>query len=349
MSFPENIAADSIADESQLDALLTTPSDALIEAWRPFHGTVVILGIGGKMGGTLGVRLMRAIRAAGTRARVVGVSRFSDAAARASLEDAGITTVAADILDLDRVRELPDADRIVFMAGRKFGTTGAEHQTWAMNAVPPAYICHRYAGVPMVVYSTGSVYPPVPVVSGGARETHPLEPVGEYANSAVARERVFAWAAERYQTPTCFIRLFYANDLRYGVIRDVADRVAAGEPVDLSVGAVNVIWQGDAVDQSLRAFECATVPPSALNVTGPETLSVRYLAERLGELLGTSPTFVNEEAPVALLGNAAEAFGRFGYPEVPVERMIRWTAAWVNAGGRGLGKPTHYEVRDGRY
>lgn len=344
MQLPERIET-----EKELDGLLTTPSRYLVEAYTGFPGTVAVIGVGGKMGGSLAVRLVRAMERAGSGGSVIGISRFGDPAVKRPLEEAGVRTVSADILEEGEVDRLPDADRIVYLAGRKFGTTGSETETWAMNAIPPVSVCRRYAGKPIVAYSTGAVYDMVPVGSGGSREEDPLSPRGEYANAAVARERLFGWASEKYRTPVCLIRLYYANDLRYGVIRDIAESVRTGREIDLSMGFVNLIWQGDAVDQSLRSFPYATVPPTPINVTGPEMVPVRYLAERIGELMGRRPVFANESSPDALLGNTAKAAGLFGYPEVPLDRMIRWTAAWVLAGGRGLDKPTHWEVRDGRY
>ena len=340
---------DVIENEEQLEEILTRPSDSLVDSLRGFSGTIAVLGIGGKMGTTVGVRLKRALDAASCQARVIGVSRFTDQAARAAVEAAGLETIAADLLDPDQISALPDADRIIYMAGLKFGTTGNEAATWAMNTLPPEAVCRRYAGNPVVAYSTGAVYDMVPVSSGGATEEHPLEPRGEYSNAAVGRERVFEWASSQFKTPICQIRLFYANDLRYGVIRDIAENIMAGAPIDVSMGVVSLIWQGDAADQSLQAFGCTSVPPTALNITGPESVSIRRLALRLGEFLGREPEIVGEAAECALFGNASKAAGVFGYPQVPLDTMIRWTAAWVSGGGRGLGKPTHWEVRDGRY
>jgi len=340
---------DIIEDEEQLDEILTRPSESLVESLRGFSGTIAVLGIGGKMGFTVGVRLKRALDAAGGTARVVGISRFSDRGAREDLNVAGVETARADLLDPDQIGGLPDADRVIYLAGRKFGTTGHEPDTWAMNTLPAVAICKRYAGVPIVAYSTGAVYDMIPVVSGGSTEDRPTEPRGEYANAAVARERLFQWASQRYGNPVCQIRLFYANDLRYGVLRDIAESVRDSSSVDVSMGCVSLIWQGDAADQSLRAFTCATTPPTPLNITGPELVSIRYVAERFGELLRKDPILTGEEQQSALIGNAGKAAGMFGYPQIPLDTMIRWTAAWVAAGGRGLGKPTHWEVRDGRY
>lgn len=341
--------SDVVTDEEQLEDVLTTPSPALVQSVRGFSGTFVILGIAGKVGPTLAGRLRRALELAGCHERIIGVSRFTDPAAASQLQQMGIDTIAADLLNPDQVDALPDADRIIYLAGRKFGTTGQEDETWATNALPPAQVCRRYPGKPIVAFSTGAVYDVTQVDSGGASEDHPLEPRGEYANAAVARERIFQWASNRYGTPVCLIRLFYANDLRYGVVRDLAERIRDGKPIDLAMGYVNLIWQGDAVDQTLRAFACTSVPPAILNVTGAETVSVRELAERLGNELGKTPVFERESRPDALLGNTKKAISMFGRPEVSLEQMIRWTAAWVIAGGRGLGKPTHYGVRDGRF
>ncbi len=340
---------DVIQDEDQLDDLLHSPSDSLVASERARSGRTIVIGAGGKMGRSLVGRLLRAIDAAGSSAEVVCVSRFGDENTERALESLGAKTIRADVLEPDDVDSLPDADRVVYMAGRKFGTTGSEPDTWALSALAPAAICRRFAGIPIVALSTGSVYDLTPVESGGSVEESPIEPRGEYANGAVARERILQWASRTYECPICTIRLFYANDLRYGVLRDIADSVAAGDPVDLAMGSVNLIWQGDAADQCLRAFDYATIPATALNVTGPETISVRYLGERFGELLGKKPVFDGVESRDALLGNASRAAGLFGYPGVPLDTMIRWTAAWVAAGGRGLGKPTLWERRDGRY
>ncbi|TVQ26459.1 MAG: NAD(P)-dependent oxidoreductase [Spirochaetaceae bacterium] len=340
---------DVIRDEEQLEDVLCSPSDALVASERGRRGRTLVIGAGGKMGGSLVGRLFRAIQKAGSSSEIVCASRFSDECAERALGRLGVQTIRADILDPGVIDDLPDADRVVYMAGRKFGTTGSEADTWALSSLPPAGICRRFAGVPVVALSTGSVYGFSPAESGGAVEAAPLEPRGEYANAAVARERVLEWASKQYGSPVCLIRLFYANDLRYGVLRDIADSVLSGDPVNLSMGSVNLIWQGDAVDQCLRAFDHATTPAIALNITGPETISVRYLGERLGDLLGKEPVFEGAESGTALLGNATRAAGLFGYPEVPLDRMIRWTAAWVAAGGRGLGKRTLWEHRNGRY
>ncbi len=344
MNLPE-----CVESEEQLDDLLSRPSPALVEFARGLTGTVAVIGVGGKMGTTFAARLNRAIREAGADARVVGVSRFSESSRQAELGRLGIQTIAADVMEPAQVDALPESEYVIYLVGRKFGTTGNEAETWATNTLPPVHVCRRYTGRPVVALSTGSVYGLSPVGSGGSTESCATEPRGEYANAAVGRERLFQWASQRYSTPVCLIRLFYANDLRYGVIRDLADAIMENRAIDLSMGCVNLIWQGDAVDQSLRALEHAAVPARPIVVAGPETVSIRSLAARLAELLDREPVFVNESAADALLGNASFATSLFGYPEVPLEHMIRWTAHWVSSGGRGLGKPSHWEVRDGRY
>jgi nucleoside-diphosphate-sugar epimerase len=268
---------------------------------------------------------------------------------RDQLEQAGIQTIACDLLDAEAVQRLPDAPNVLFMAGMKFGTTGAEPLTWAMNTVAPAYVASRYRQSRIVVFSTGNVYPLVPVTGGGATEETPPEPIGEYAQSALGRERVFQYFSGRYGTPAVIYRLNYAVELRYGIILDVAQRVWAGEPVSLAMGCVNVIWQGDACAWALRCLPLAQSPPLVLNATGPETLSIRYLAGRLGDLMGKQPRFEGAEADTALLSNASKAHRLFGYPTVTVDTVIQWVAHWVMQGLPTLNKPTHYEVRDGRF
>lgn len=342
--YPENIES-----EETLDALISEPWPELTELCGSWTGSTVILGIGGKMGTHLGMMLVKATARSGGKGEIVGVSRFSDAAARARIEASGIRTVPADLMNMEAVKDLPDADRVVYLVGRKFGTAGSEDLTWAVNTLVPAAVCRRYAGVPMVAYSTGAVYDRVPVDSGGAVESAPLTPLGEYANAAVGRERIFEYMSRETGTPLCLIRLFYSIDLRYGVLRDIGDKVAAGEIIDLTMGHVNVIWQGDAINQSLLAFSCSTVPPQALNITGSETLSIRSVAERFGELLGKEPRFTGLPASDALLGNTEKAVGLFGKPRVSVDQMIIWISRWIMQGGSSLNKPTHFEVRNGNY
>lgn len=338
-----------IVDVNELEAVLALPSPALIEFAGKLDGDVLILGAGGKMGPSLTLRLRQAILAAGGRARVTAVSRFSDASARQTLEQAGVATIAADLMNEHELNALPKASYVMYMLGHKFGTTGREHVTWAINSYLPGRVADTYRTSVIVSFSTGNVYPLTPIGKGGCTEEDPALPVGEYAQSCLGRERLFDYAAATWGTRVAHIRLNYANDLRYGVLREIADAVFAGRPVDLAMGHVNVIWQGDANDMALRAFAHASAPSLRLNVTGPETVSVRYLAETFGRLFGRAPVFSGAERETALLSNATRACGMFGYPGVPLARMIEWTASWVENGGEKLEKPTHFDEREGRF
>jgi nucleoside-diphosphate-sugar epimerase len=333
---------DSVA---HLEDVMTTPSPALVRDLARVPGDLIILGVGGKMGPTLAQLAKRAA----PEKRVVGVARFSEPGLREALERHGIECVQADLLDRDAIARLPKLPNVVFMAGRKFGSTGAEHLTWAMNVHVPAMVAEAFAGSRIVAFSTACVYPFVPVASGGATEATPrTPPPGEYANSCVGRERMFEHFSQRHGTPGRLIRLSYAIDMRYGVLHDVARKIRARAPIDLTMGHVNVIWQGDANAQALRALAHCTSPTSGLNVSGPVT-SIRSIATALGERLGVAPIFTGEPAATAWLVNTAEAERLFGPPEVPLEQLVDWTADWVARDGASLGKDTHYDVRDGNY
>jgi nucleoside-diphosphate-sugar epimerase len=309
----------------------------------------MLLGAGGKMGPSLARLARRASDQAGTRRRVIAVARFSEAGLQSRLEADGIETIAADLFDRDQVAALPEVPNLVYLAGQKFGTTGEEARTWAVNAVLPGIVAERFPRARMVAFSTGNVYPHWPMDSDGPAETDPVGPVGEYAQSALARERVLEFYSRRNQTRMALLRLNYAIEPRYGVLRDIADRVRAGVPVSLAMGRVNLIWQRDANAIALRALAHSASPPLVLNVTGKPSLRVRWLAEELGRRWVMEPVFEGREGDLALLSNAAQCEALFGAPETGVQEMIDRVAEWVELGGRSLGKPTHFEKRDGKF
>lgn len=339
-------AIDTVA---QLEELLSRPGPAAINALRQASGDVIVLGAAGKMGPTLTCMLHRAADAAGARRRIIAVSRFSNAAARDAFAAHGIETIAGDLADRAFVAALPDAPNIYYLSGMKFGATGNEPLTWGMNAYVPALVAERYAGRRIVAFSTGNVYGLVPVTGGGSREGDPLNPIGEYAMSCVARERIFQYFSEKDRTPTTLIRLNYAVELRYGVLVDLAQRIVRGEPIDLAMGYVNVIWQGDACNAIVASLDACAVPAHILNVAGQQIVRVRDLAEQLGALLGRPVEFTGDERPDALLNNAQACHARYGLPQVSIEQLLRWTADWVRRGGETLGKPTHFESRSGQF
>ncbi len=338
-----------IANEQQLEDLLSQPSLADARAMAEMDGDLLILGVAGKMGPSLAKRARRACELAKLPKRIIGVARFSDPGARKTLQDAGIETISADLLEPGVLATMPDAPNVLYMAARKFGSTGNEHLTWAMNTLLPALVADRYAASRIVAFSTGNVYPLVPIGQGGAAEDMFPAPVGEYAQSALGRERIFEFFSHRNQTRVLLLRLNYAIDLRYGVLLDIGQKVFERRPVDLTMGHVNVIWQGDANSVALRSFGLCQSPPAALNVTGPETVPVRWIARKFGERFGVEPVLQGTEAGTALLSNAARCHKLFGYPSVTVEQLIEWVADWVGMGGATLAKPTHFETRDGRF
>ena len=321
------------------------PSQADIDALAAIEGDLMILGVAGKMGPSLAHRARRA--APGKR--ILGVARFSNPAVRAQLESWGVETLSADLLEPGILDELPEAPNVIYMAARKFGSTGNEGLTWAMNTFLPGLVAQRFRAARIVAFSTGNVYPLTPVVHGGCDETAAPSPVGEYGQSALGRERMFQHFSACHGTPAAILRLNYAIDLRYGVLLDIGQKVFERRPVNLQMGHANVIWQGDANSVCLRAFTICQSPPAVLNLTGPETVSVRWAARRFGARFGIEPVLEGTESETALLSNAAQCHKLFGYPSVTVEQMIEWIADWIGMGNPTWNKPTHFEVRDGKF
>lgn len=336
-------------DLARIDRRLWEPPPEVVEDLAALPGDLLLLGAGGKLGLTLARMARTALDAVGSSRRVIAVSRFSEHGRRAEFGAAGVETLAADVTDPAALAALPDAANVVYLVGRKFGTHGDEWTTWAINTYLPARVAERFAGARLVAFSTGNVYPLTAVGSGGADEHTPPAPVGEYAQSCLGRERLLQHLSIAHATPVAILRLNYAIDLRYGVLHDVARAVLAGDPVDVTMGSVNVIWQGDVNAITLRSLHHAESPPDVLNVTGPETVSVRWLAHECGRRLGRDPVIVGEEAPTALLNNASRSMARFGYPRVSLSEMLDWTCRWVAAGGPSHGKPTRFEQRAGAF
>jgi nucleoside-diphosphate-sugar epimerase len=336
---------ETISDIADLDDLLCRPSKALINDLTKVDGDLMILGVAGKMGPTLA----GLAKAAQPGRRVIGVARFSEAGTKAWLEARGVETIACDLLDEIAINSLPKVQNIVFMAGRKFGAEGDLSLTWAMNAHVPALVAQAFCRSRIVAFSTGCVYPFVPVNGKGADESLPPNPPGEYAQSCVGRERMFEYFSRKYSTPGRLFRLNYAIDMRYGVLHDIATKIVNRKPIDVSLGHVNFIWQGDASAQALRCLAYCDTPTSPINVSGHEILAVRDLAAKLGARLGREPIIVGKEEPTAWLTDTSQAVKCFGLPIVDTEQLIKWTADWVTRAMPSLGKPTKYEVRDGRY
>jgi nucleoside-diphosphate-sugar epimerase len=340
---------DAIADEAALELMLSDPTDRVAEAFGRLEGDILVLGAAGKMGPTLTRMARRASDRAGGPRRVIAVSRFSDASHEAALQAHGVETIRCDLLDERALAALPDAPNVVFMAGRKFGSSGAESLTWAMNCHLPALVCRRFPHSRIAAFSTGNVYGLIAAGRGGSTERDALQPVGEYAMSCLGRERMFEHFSRTAGTRVALLRLNYAVEMRYGVLVDLGLRVLAGEPVDLAMGYFNAIWQGDANAMALASLAHAASPPCVVNLAGPEELSVRRTAEELGARLGRAPVFRGEEAPDALLSNGSLGWSLFGRPRVNAARLIDWTADWLARNGPTLGRPTHFESRAGRF
>ncbi len=336
-------------ENDEIDRWLALPPAHVIQAVKIHLGDYLILGVGGKMGTTVALMLRHALNLAGRSARVIGVSRFSRPALRARLEADGVETIACDLADPTAVAALPQLANVFFLAGQKFGTTNAPEATWIQNTIVPSLVARHFTTSRLVVFSTGCVYPFVAVDGPGCDETVPLSCHGEYASSCVGRERVFTHYAKLHGTPITFFRLNYACELRYGVLVDIATRVRAGEPVDLSTGWVNLIWQTDAVAMAIRCLELAASPPQPLNVTGIEKHAVRDIALVFGRHFGVEPIFTGEPAATAWLSDARQAAARFGPPARSLEQMIALVADYLEHGGPLLDKPTHFETRDGQF
>ena len=350
MMNPQENSPPRIRDAAHLEDLLSAPTDRVIETVRQTEGDFLVLGAAGKMGPSLSRMLRRALDAAGQKSRrVIAVSRFSSPAAEPEFNLHGVETLRADLLDPAQLAALPDAPNVVYMAGMKFGATGQAGLTWAMNAYLPGRVADKYRRSRIVAFSTGNIYGLSPVHLGGSVETDEPQPTGEYAMSAVGRERMFEHFSTVHGTRAAIIRLNYAVEMRYGVLHDIAAKVWRGQPVDVSMGCVNVIWQGDANAMSLCALADASTPPMILNVAGPETLSVRRIAETFARLFDKPATIVGQETTTALLNNGQLAHRLYGYPRVPVAQILRWTADWISTGGAALNKPTHFEARDGKF
>lgn len=340
---------DSIRDVEHLEDILSEPTPAVIEALARLDGDVLVLGVGGKMGPTLARMARRAFDEAGSRQRVIGVARFSDPSLAERLEGFDVETIAADLLDPAQVDGLPDAPNVVFMAGMKFGSTGQEPMTWAVNCLTPALAARRYRDSRIVAFSTGNVYGLTRPEQGGSKEEDVPDPRGEYAMSCLGRERIFQHFSLTQGTPTVLFRLNYAVEMRYGVLADLARKVYEGRPVGLAMGRLNAVWQGDANATALQSLELAASPAKVVNATGPEILEVRRLAEEFGRLMNKPVTFEGAEAPDALLNDASRTIAQLGKPRIDIDHLMRWTADWISRGGESLGKPTKFEVRDGRF
>ncbi len=336
-------------NEEELEEALSMPTPEVIELVKNLEGDIIFLGVAGKMGVSMARMARKACEKAGIKKRIIGVSRFSSEEQRLFLEESGIETIKGDLLEQGFLNSLPDVANVFYLAGMKFGTQGNEPVTWAMNAYLPGLVSDKYLNSKIVAFSTGCVYPLVPYKSGGSKETDAPQPIGEYAQSCLGRERLFEFGSIKYHTPVSLIRLFYAVEMRYGVLVDIAAKVFNEEPVDVTMGYANVIWQGDANAMILQAINYCESPAMPLNITGSELLSIRETALKFGKLMHKKVTIKGNEVDTALLGNAELSFKLFGKPKVTADIVIGWTAKWIEGYNKLLGKPTHFEIRDGKY
>lgn len=344
-----NTSADKVGSKAMLEDMLSKPSEELVKYFAGIEGDIMFLGVSGKIGPSLARMAVKACKEAGVSKRIYGAAIFASDQERSQIEAWGIETFHGNLLDTTFIQSLPKAENVYFLAGMKFGSEENLSLTWAVNAFLPALIADYYKESRIVAFSTGCVYPLVAVDSGGSLESDMPQPVGEYAQSCLGRERMFEYGSLENKTKVCLIRLNYAVELRYGVLVDIATRVKNKQDIDLSMGYFNIIWQGDVNDMVLRSLDSCESPAKILNITGPETLSVREVATAFGKHFGLTPTFINEEAKTALLNNSNLAFQLFGKPKTAPEEIIKWIAHWIDDGMDLLGKPTHYEVRDGKY
>jgi len=342
-------SGEPIRDVAELEELLSEPTQDVVETMGRLEGDILVLGAGGKIGPTLCRMAHRASNAAGAKRRVIGVERHASPQMQAEFHSHGVELIRCDMLDREQLRALPEAPNLIYMAAMKFGSTGQEALTWALNVYLPGMVCERFPRSRIVAFSTGNVYGMAPVGGGGSVEGDPLRPEGDYATSCLGRERVFSYFSESLGIPVALVRLNYANELRYGVLVDLARQVMAGEPIDLRMGYFNAVWQGDASAMTLRALEQAATPPLVVNVAGPERLGVRQIATQFGRLLDKPVGFTGEEAADAFLSNGRLGYELLGHPRVSAEQMVRWIADWQLRGGPTLGKPTHFQTRDGRF
>lgn len=334
---------------SELDELISSPTEGVIETLDKNRGRIAVLGAGGKMGFHVSLMLQKALRHLGVPDSVTSVSRFGSAATRQKFVDAGLDVIAADLTDAMSVKELPDFDVVFFLAGIKFGTDDQPGLLRRMNSEMPRMVAERYRDSRIVALSSGCVYSFATPESGGATESSETDPPGEYAESCLARETAFSGTSARFGTETALIRLNYSIDLRYGVLLDIGQQVFNGSPICVDTGYVNVIWQGDAIAHTIAALNYCSTPPFVVNVTGRDVLRVRDIANAFADHFDTQATFQGAEEPTAWLSNASLSHRLFGTPNTGIDQMILWTAEWIRAGGETLSKPTHFQVRDGRY